>query len=40
MWPEHVLGRTNTGLLLRAATVFGGSLQVQRNILAATAFGL
>jgi len=40
MWPEHVLGRTNTGLILRAATVFGGSLQVQRNIIAATAFGL
>ena len=40
MWPEHVLGRTNTGLLLRAATVFGGSLQVQRNIIAKAAFDL
>lgn len=40
LWPEHGLGRTNTGLLLRAATVFGGSLQIQRNILAKAAFGL
>lgn len=40
MWPDHVLGRTNTGLLLRAATVFGGSLQIQRNIIAKAAFGL
>lgn len=40
MWPEHVLGRTNTGMILRAATVFGGSLQVQRNIIAKAAFDL
>lgn len=40
MWPPHVLGRTNTALLLRAATVFGGSLQVQRNAIARAAFGL
>jgi len=40
MWPEHVLGRTGTGLIVRAATVFGGSLQVQRNIIAKAAFDL
>lgn len=40
MWPDHALGRTNTGLLLRASTIFGGSLQVQRNIIAKAAFGL
>jgi len=40
LWPEHVLGRTGTGLIIRAATVFGGSKQVQRNIIAKAAFGL
>ncbi|MBA3054659.1 MAG: acyl-CoA dehydrogenase [Sphingomonadales bacterium] len=40
LWPEHVVNRTNMSMIARAATIYGGSKQVQRNILAATAFGL
>jgi alkylation response protein AidB-like acyl-CoA dehydrogenase len=40
LWPEHGLGTTNVGLIMRAATIFGGTLQIQKNILARHAFGL
>ncbi|MEO5641396.1 MAG: acyl-CoA dehydrogenase family protein [Sphingomicrobium sp.] len=39
-WPEHVPGRTGTALGLRASTIYGGTLQVQKNIIAKLAFGL
>ena len=40
MWPEHAVGRTNMALILRAATIYGGAKQIQKNIIAKTAFGL
>lgn len=39
-WPKHVPGRTNVALITRAATIYGGTKQVQKNILARLAFGL
>ena len=39
-WPDYVPGRTNIALITRAATIYGGSKQVQKNILAKLAFGL
>ena len=38
-WPAHVPGRTSTALVMRASTIFGGTTQVQKNILAKLAFG-
>jgi alkylation response protein AidB-like acyl-CoA dehydrogenase len=40
LWPGHTVGRTNMALLTRAATIFGGSKQVQKNIIAKVAFDL
>ena len=40
LWPGYVPGRTNSYLVSRAATVYGGALQVQKNIIAKLAFGL
>lgn len=39
-WPDYVVGRTFSGLITRAATVYGGAKQVQLNIIAKNAFGL
>jgi alkylation response protein AidB-like acyl-CoA dehydrogenase len=39
-WPAHVPGRTAQFLYLRAATIFGGSREIQKNIIAKRAFGL
>lgn len=40
MWPDYVAGRTTVALITRAATIYGGSKQVQKNILAKLAYGL
>lgn len=40
LWPDHVPGRTGSALGLRASTIYGGTLQVQKNIIAKLAFGL
>ena len=40
VWPDYVPGRTAVALISRAATIYGGTLQVQKNILAKLAFGL
>jgi alkylation response protein AidB-like acyl-CoA dehydrogenase len=40
LWPDHVPGRVGAALGQRAATIFGGTLQVQKNIIAKLAFGL
>jgi alkylation response protein AidB-like acyl-CoA dehydrogenase len=40
LWPAYALGRTEIALLMRAATIYGGTKQVQKNILAKQAFGL
>lgn len=40
LWPEYVPGRTAVALISRAATIYGGTKQVQKNILAKLAFGL
>ena len=39
-WPDYVAGRTNVALIARAATIYGGTKQVQKNLLARLAFGL
>jgi alkylation response protein AidB-like acyl-CoA dehydrogenase len=39
-WPDYVSGRTANALIARAATIYGGTLQVQKNIIAKLAFGL
>jgi alkylation response protein AidB-like acyl-CoA dehydrogenase len=39
-WPDYAVGRTNLGLLMRAATIYGGAKQIQKNIIASRAFGL
>jgi len=39
-WPDYVPGRTTVALITRAATIYGGTKQVQKNILARLAFGL
>ena len=40
MWPDYIGGRTGQALGLRASTIYGGTLQVQKNIIAKLAFGL
>jgi alkylation response protein AidB-like acyl-CoA dehydrogenase len=39
-WPSHVPGRTAQMLIARASTIYGGALEVQKNIIAKLAFGL
>ena len=38
-WPDYVPGRTGIALMIRAATIYGGTKQVQKNILSKTVFG-
>ena len=40
LWPDHVPGRTAVALITRAATIYGGTKQVQKNILAKLAYRL
>lgn len=40
LWPTHVPGVTADHLYLRAFTIYGGALEVQKNIIAKAAFGL
>jgi alkylation response protein AidB-like acyl-CoA dehydrogenase len=40
LWPDHVPGRSAQFLHLRAATIYGGAREVQKNIIAKLAFGL
>lgn len=40
LWPDGIAGRTATALGARAATIFGGTLQIQRTIISKLAFGL
>lgn len=39
-WPEDISGRTSTALVARASTIYGGSKQVQQNLIAKLAFNL
>lgn len=39
-WPDYVAGRTCAALISRAATIYGGTKQVQKNILAKLVFQL
>ncbi|MGF7150156.1 alkylation response protein AidB-like acyl-CoA dehydrogenase [Sphingomonas zeicaulis] len=39
-WQDYVPGRTTVALINRAATIYGGTKQIQKNILAKLAFGL
>jgi alkylation response protein AidB-like acyl-CoA dehydrogenase len=38
-WPAYVPGRIGGELTLRAATIFGGAREIQKNIIAKSAFG-
>ena len=40
LWPLHTAGVTADLLYLRACTIFGGAMEVQKNIIAKVAFGL
>ncbi len=40
VWPHYIPGKTGDALMSRAATIYGGSQQVQRGIIAKLAFGL
>ena len=40
MWPDYVPGRIHGALHSRAYTIYGGSMQVQKGIIAKAAFGL
>jgi alkylation response protein AidB-like acyl-CoA dehydrogenase len=40
LWPDYVHGRTAQFLHLRAATIYGGAREIQKNIIAKRAFGL
>lgn len=39
-WPEYTRGPTGAYLMARAASIYGGAAQIQRSIIAHTAFGL
>jgi alkylation response protein AidB-like acyl-CoA dehydrogenase len=39
-WPDYVPGRSSAFIYQRAATLYGGSREVQKNIIAKLAFGL
>jgi alkylation response protein AidB-like acyl-CoA dehydrogenase len=39
LWPGHVPGVTADLMYLRACTIFGGAMEVQKNIIAKLAFG-
>ena len=40
LWPDYVPGRNNMYFFQRAATIYGGAREVQKNIIAKLAFGL
>jgi alkylation response protein AidB-like acyl-CoA dehydrogenase len=40
LWPDDVAGATQRALIMRASTIYGGTLQVQKNIIAKLAFDL
>lgn len=40
VWPESVPGRTAGALIARASTIYGGSQEIQKTIIAKLAFGL
>ena len=40
LWPAYVPGRLGQFLYARAATLYGGTREVQKNIIARRAFGL
>jgi len=40
IWPDYVPGRSGIAMMIRAATIYGGSKQIQKNIIAKSAFGL
>jgi alkylation response protein AidB-like acyl-CoA dehydrogenase len=39
-WAPEMVGRTATALITRATTIYGGSKQIQKNLIAKLAFGL
>jgi len=40
LWPDYLVGKTSVALITRAATIYGGTLQIQRTIIAKMAFGV
>ena len=39
-WPSYIAGRMSTTMHTRAVTIYGGSKEIQKNIIAKLAFGL
>lgn len=39
-WPADIVGRTSTALIARATTIYGGTKQIQKNLIAKLAFSL
>jgi alkylation response protein AidB-like acyl-CoA dehydrogenase len=39
-WPDYIPGRTSSALLYRASTIFGGTEQIQMNIISKATLGL
>ncbi|NBB50452.1 acyl-CoA dehydrogenase [Rhizobium sp. CRIBSB] len=39
-WPDLIHGRTSRALMARASTIYGGALQIQKNLIAKLALGL
>jgi alkylation response protein AidB-like acyl-CoA dehydrogenase len=40
LWPNHILGKCSNALLLCGASIYGGSEEIQKNIIAKQGFGL
>jgi alkylation response protein AidB-like acyl-CoA dehydrogenase len=40
IWPDYVPGKTANYMLSRASTIYGGTKEIQKNIIAKLAFGL
>ena len=40
MWPNDLVGKTSSALLLCGASIYGGSEEIQKNIIAKRGFGL
>lgn len=40
LWPDYAIGRSNSYMQNRASTIYGGTQEIQKNIIAKIAFGL
>ena len=40
LWPDYFVGKSSVALITRAATIYGGTVQIQRSLIARLAFGV